>query len=254
MRPSSPLTTTLIQSTILNAISNVLAQIIDQHKKHKTFSLNTTALIQFVTYAIIILPLNYAWQRWLEIRYPGFPSFRRITATNSSSTAATTSTPTISLPRLVSVPVLGSGPVPGPGLGLGLGSGSDSDNGALAITIDDGSGEIKEKPVPRSSSGSSSSGRKRSGMYNFAMKFLLDQTVGSVANIVLFIVLINGLKGSGGGRIYGLDFTPIMIARLKYRPLVSTLMYTVVAPDRRVVFGSACGVIWSVYLSLYAAV
>ncbi|PTU18926.1 hypothetical protein P175DRAFT_0518331 [Aspergillus ochraceoroseus IBT 24754] len=205
MRPSSPLTTTLIQSTILNAISNVLAQIIDQHKKHKTFSLNTTALIQFVTYAIIILPLNYAWQRWLEIRYPGFPSFRRITATNSSSTAATTSTPTIT---------------------------------------------AKSKKSP-------SSGRKRSGMYNFAMKFLLDQTVGSVANIVLFIVLINGLKGSGGGRIYGLvceDFTPIMIARLKYRPLVSTLMYTVVAPDRRVVFGSACGVIWSVYLSLYAAV
>lgn len=50
------------------------------------------------------------------------------------------------------------------------------------------------------------------------------------------------------------DFKPIMIARLKYRPVVSTLMYTVVPVDRRVVFGSACGVIWGVYLSLYAAV
>lgn len=45
-----------------------------------------------------------------------------------------------------------------------------------------------------------------------------------------------------------------MIARLKYRPVVSTLMYTVVPLDRRVVFASACGVIWGVYLSLYAGV
>jgi len=45
-----------------------------------------------------------------------------------------------------------------------------------------------------------------------------------------------------------------MIARLKYRPVVSTLMYIAVPVDRRVVFGSACGVIWGIYLSLYAAV
>jgi hypothetical protein len=45
-----------------------------------------------------------------------------------------------------------------------------------------------------------------------------------------------------------------MSARLKYRPLVSILMYTVIPVDRRVVFGSACGVIWGVYLSLYAVV
>ncbi|GKZ19262.1 hypothetical protein AbraCBS73388_003592 [Aspergillus brasiliensis] len=89
------------------------------------------------------------------------------------------------------------------------------------------------------------------------MKFLLDQTVGSVMNIVLFIVLINLLKGVGWGDVWGLvceDFKPIMIARLKYRPVVSLLMYTVVPVDRRVVFGSACGVIWGVYLSLYAVV
>lgn len=50
------------------------------------------------------------------------------------------------------------------------------------------------------------------------------------------------------------DFPPIMVARLKYRPLVSSLMYTVIPVDRRVVFGSACGVIWGIYLSLYAVV
>lgn len=41
-------------------------------------------------------------------------------------------------------------------------------------------------------------------MRNFAMKFLLDQTVGSVMNIVLFIVLINLLKGENLGRTWEL--------------------------------------------------
>ena len=72
-----------------------------------------------------------------------------------------------------------------------------------------------------------------------------------------------GAGGSGGFYssfpglrilISGQDFVPIMGARLKYRPIVSLLMYTVIPVDRRVVFGSACGVIWGVYLSLYAVV
>lgn len=48
------------------------------------------------------------------------------------------------------------------------------------------------------------------------------------------------------------DMYDIMIARLEYRPLVAALMYTVIPVDKRVVFGSFCGVIWSVYLSLHS--
>lgn len=98
---------------------------------------------------------------------------------------------------------------------------------------------------------------RKSGLHAFMMKFLFDQTIAGVVNIVLFVALINLLKGASFGRVWELvleDFRPIMIARFKYRPVVSTLMYTVIPVDRRVVFGSACGVIWGVYLSLYAAV
>ncbi|KAE8350913.1 hypothetical protein BDV28DRAFT_29228 [Aspergillus coremiiformis] len=199
--PPSPLTVTLIQSTILNAISNILAQLIDQRKTNKPFSLNTIALIQFVTYAVIIVPINFSWQRYVEAQFPGFPSWRRDTDNNSNA--------------------------PGP-------------DDLLPVT---------EKPFKTH--------QQRSGLWNFAMKFILDQTVGGVFNIVLFVVLINLLKGMGWVRIWELiceDFGPIMIARLKFRPIVSALMYTVVPVDRRVVFGSACGVIWGVYLSLYAVV
>ncbi|KAL4890730.1 hypothetical protein BDV59DRAFT_90365 [Aspergillus ambiguus] len=206
--PPSPLAVTLVQSTILNAVSNVLAQIIDRHREHKPFTLNTLALLQFVTYAIIIVPVNFAWQKYVETTFPGFPTWR-----NRSSSG-----------------------------GGGGGSAAVSPDGLLPR---------KEKPAllrPR---------RRPSGLRNFAVKFFLDQTVGSVMNIVLFVVLINLLKGMNWARVYSLvceDFGPIMIARLKYRPVVSVLMYTVVPVDRRVVFGSACGVIWGVYLSLYAAV
>ncbi|PLB49197.1 hypothetical protein P170DRAFT_383857 [Aspergillus steynii IBT 23096] len=214
--PRSPLPSILLQATILNAISNLLAQVIDQYQKDAPFTLNTLALLQFITYALIIVPINFSFQNWLESSFPGFPTWQRLK------------------PRK---------PTPHPSLDL------DMDGVAIDILP-----SVKDKPIPMFQPRKAS---QRSGTWNFAMKFLLDQTVGSVGNIVLFVVLINLLKGVAWSRTWELvaeDFEPIMIARLKYRPVVSTLMYTVVPVERRVVFGSACGVIWGVYLSLYAAV
>ncbi|KAA8643455.1 hypothetical protein EYZ11_001409 [Aspergillus tanneri] len=221
--PPSPFTATLIQSTILNAISNLLAQVIDQHKKNRPFSLNTLALLQFVTYAILILPINFSWQNYLEAWYPGFPSWKKKKKRGTTSDAEKRD-----------------------GDDLNLDLDPDIDLDLLPV---------KEKPAWLQPAARNKT--RRSGLWNFSMKFLLDQTVGSVVNIVLFVVLINLLKGMGWTRSWELvweDFTPIMIARLKYRPVVSTLLFTVVPVERRVVFGSACGVVWSIYLSLYAAV
>lgn len=88
-------------------------------------------------------------------------------------------------------------------------------------------------------------------------KFLLDQSVGSVINVVMFVAIINWLKGASLAAICSVvrdDFYPLMLARLAYRPVVSGLMYSIVPMEKRVVFGSACGVLWGIYLSLYAAV
>ncbi|PYH71133.1 uncharacterized protein BO88DRAFT_433933 [Aspergillus vadensis CBS 113365] len=241
----SPLTTTFIQSTILNAIANILAQIIDHHRKSKsTFTPNLPALLQFITYGIIIVPPNFIWQRYLERRYPGF-LFR---GASSSPSTTNNNNNNFSPPSRTSTPN-GTTKRGGPGPGIG----------EIYISIPDPTSTVllKEKKTPHNFLPAQQHRRTRGGWYNFLMKFLLDQTVGSVGNIVLFIVLINLLKGVGVGGVWGLvveDFKPIMIARLKYRPIVSLLMYTVVPVDRRVVFGSACGVIWGVYLSLYAVV
>ncbi|KAI9044913.1 uncharacterized protein KD926_011086 [Aspergillus affinis] len=229
--PRSLLTTILIQSTILNAISNLLAQVIDQYNKDGPFTLNTLALLQFITYAIIIVPINFYFQNWLESTFPGFPTWQSPHLRRSST---------------------------GWAWGMGMADARLTPNPSLDLdVVVDILPSVKDKPATTVTTRPFQPKKQRSGTWNFGMKFLLDQTVGSVLNIVLFVMLINLLKGMEWERVWGLvceDFTPIMIARLKYRPVVSTLMYTVVPVERRVVFGSACGVIWGVYLSLYAAV
>ncbi|KAL4805817.1 hypothetical protein BDV18DRAFT_13408 [Aspergillus unguis] len=221
MPRSSVLLTTTVQSSILNAISNVVAQIIDQYKKDKPFSLNIIALLQFVTYGIIVVPINHYWQRWLEITFPGF-------LLQSKAEKDASSSPTLHTRSSSTLPV------------------SSSSKGGGVV-------EVKGKFIPKKTS---LTGRSRR-IFNFAMKFFLDQSIGGIFNIFLFLALINLLKGASWARTWELvleDFKPIMFARLKYRPVVSTLMYTVVPLDRRVVFGSASGVIWGVYLSLFGAV
>ncbi|KAL6231811.1 hypothetical protein BDW75DRAFT_34144 [Aspergillus navahoensis] len=227
MPPYHTLLVITAQSTILNAISNVLAQIIDQYKKDKPFGLNILVLLQFITYGILIVPINHYWQRWLEITFPGFIFQASLPRDKTTGARSPSHSPSLS-------------------------------SGTSQVI------EVKEKLIPATPAtpGSSKwrpstlSGRKRL-IFNFGMKFLLDGSAGGVLNIVLFVALINLLKGESWQRVWELvfeDFKPIMIARLKYRPFVSTLMYTVVPLDRRVVFGSAAGVIWGVYLSLFAAV
>jgi len=209
-----PLVTTLIQSTTLNAISNILAQVIDQYRHNKPLSLNIIPLIQFVTYAIIIIPINFSWQKFVESRFPGFPTFRWFPIGNKDGTVD------------------------------------------HLLPTKEKEKEVKEKDKGKSLRWQAAH-LQPSGTRNFVIKFFLDLTVASMMNITMFIVLINLLKGASFSKTFGAlyeDFGPIMIARLKYRPIVSILMYTVVSVDRRVVFGSACSVIWGIYLNLYAVV
>lgn len=102
------------------------------------------------------MPPNFYWQRYIEVRFPGFPNLRNAFK-------------------------------------------SDAEKDKPVLDLED-SLPRKEKP-PRQqtfSSGSSSASPSGSGWRNFAMKFTLDQTVAGVVNIVLFVVLINMLKGQLG--------------------------------------------------------
>ncbi|EED19356.1 conserved hypothetical protein [Talaromyces stipitatus ATCC 10500] len=226
----SPLTVTLIQSTFFNAISNILAQIIDQWHNEEPFKFNIPAFIQFITYCIIIVPINFYWQRWMESRFPGFPSF----SWSSSTTGNTTRDAAGVIIPIEDLAV------------------KDKNIADIQPPASSSSSTLRRYWAPKKSS-STRHGSK--GISNFFKKFLLDQTIGSVVNVWLFIVLINLLKGKDWAYTsmrVSEDMPDVMIARLKYRPLVAALMYTIIPVDRRVVFGSFCGVIWSVYLSLHS--
>lgn len=108
----------------------------------KPFHLNTLALAQYLAYNLLVTPLNFAWQRFLEARYPGFP--RREPSGDL-------------LPFREKK--------------------RDDDDG--------------DELVARSAR------QAPSGMHSFVAKFLLDQSVGSVMNILFFIVLITLLQGGG---------------------------------------------------------
>jgi hypothetical protein len=133
------------------------------------FTLNILALLQFLTYAIIIVPINFSWQKYLEVRWPGFPGRSR-----RSPVAV---------------------------------AGAEAKGGAVVVTVEPADLlPVKEKVEEKQRVSGARwrwrwRSRSRSGLGNFLMKFFLDQTVGSVMNILLFIVLINVLKGVGWRRI-----------------------------------------------------
>ena len=115
------------------------------------------------------MPINFYWQRGLEARFPGFPSRAEISNLWRGSARSCSVASFFSFRWLRSL------------FSFVSGSGSTKDRDDTLPNHKD-----KEKWAPRA---------KRSGLYCFVMKFFFDQTVASVMNIVLFVVLINFLKG-----------------------------------------------------------
>lgn len=91
------------------------------------------------------------------------------------------------------------------------------------------------------------------------IKFLLDQTVGSVVNTLMFIAFISYVNApqQGKGNAWAIVVEnckertwPMMKDGYKFWPLISLVSFLWVPVDKRVVFGCAAGVLWGIYLSL----
>ncbi|KAL2354551.1 hypothetical protein BJ546DRAFT_1026466 [Cryomyces antarcticus] len=68
----SPIVKATVQSAVLSATSNVLAQIFTAYREHKPFSLDPTPILQFVLFSLLTCPPNFLWQQWLEDSFPGY--------------------------------------------------------------------------------------------------------------------------------------------------------------------------------------
>ncbi|MCJ1443852.1 MAG: hypothetical protein MMC23_004352 [Stictis urceolatum] len=88
---------------------------------------------------------------------------------------------------------------------------------------------------------------------NTAIKFALDQSIGAWLNTAAFV---GGITLIRGGSIEDcitslkLDFWPIQSAGYKLWPAVSLLNFLVIPAERRVVFASAVGLFWNIYMVL----
>jgi len=100
-------------------------------------------------------------------------------------------------------------------------------------------------------------GTGRLNWRNTRMKWFVDCiTMGALFNTIGFLILIGLLKGKSIPEITSTirqDTFPIIFASYKIWPIASILNFSLIPVEKRIVFLSFFGVLWSVFLSFFAA-
>jgi protein Mpv17 len=183
--------------------------------------------VHFVLFSLLACPPNYLWQSWLEGRFPGY----------------TEALPQSKKEKLIDDAVSGRGT---------SADSRTSSNGMLKSRSD---GAMTEQSVPSQPVSAAKKAQRSLNKKNTAIKFALDQTIGTAANTVIFIAGIALLRGQSWeviGRDVVEQFWPMIFAGQKLWPAVSLLQFTVVPFEYRTLVGSLVGLVWGVILSLMA--
>ncbi|THY20659.1 hypothetical protein D6D01_06661, partial [Aureobasidium pullulans] len=92
---------------------------------------------------------------------------------------------------------------------------------------------------------------------NTMIKWFVDcMTLGALLNTAAFLILMGIMKGRSSGEIGSAlrtDTIPIIYASYKIWPLASIINFALIPVEKRIVFLSAVGLVWGVFLSLTAA-
>ncbi|THW64775.1 hypothetical protein D6D19_09436 [Aureobasidium pullulans] len=92
---------------------------------------------------------------------------------------------------------------------------------------------------------------------NTMIKWFVDcMTLGALLNTAAFLILMGIMKGRSPGEIGTVlrtDTFPIIYASYKIWPLASIVNFALIPVEKRIVFLSAVGLVWGVFLSLTAA-
>ncbi|KAK7521330.1 hypothetical protein IWX49DRAFT_500095 [Phyllosticta citricarpa] len=209
----SPIVNATLQAALLSSISNILAQIIDAYKGNRPFAFNIVEFLRFVVLTFITAPPNYHWQGFLERTFPAYA-------------------PSGGKPQYHEL--------------------ADRDVEAVAeskTSVDDGSyvyaaSEDKDH-------------KPKLNWKNTMTKWFIDCiTMGAIMNTVAFLVLMGIMKGQSSAQIGNnirSETIPIIVAGYKVWPFASIINFTLIPVERRIVFLSAIGLCWGVYMSLVAA-
>ncbi|KAL9096382.1 MAG: hypothetical protein Q9165_001379 [Trypethelium subeluteriae] len=100
-------------------------------------------------------------------------------------------------------------------------------------------------------------GKSNLNIRNTLTKWFIDCiTMGAIFNTVAFLLLINLLKGNGPDitmRAIRYETIPIIVAGYKLWPIASIINFSLIPVEKRIVFLSAVGLCWGIYMSLVAA-
>ncbi|KAI2617062.1 hypothetical protein GGR54DRAFT_210174 [Hypoxylon sp. NC1633] len=70
--PFSPIVSATVQSAVLAATSNLLAQALTAYQTEVPLTIDWVPMLQFFLYALINVPPNFLWQDFLESTFPAF--------------------------------------------------------------------------------------------------------------------------------------------------------------------------------------
>ncbi|KAJ4416636.1 hypothetical protein N0V82_006646 [Gnomoniopsis sp. IMI 355080] len=81
----SPLVSATLQSALLSATSNILAQAITAYRSEKAFTIDWVPVFQFFLFTVVSTPPNFLWQEFLESTFPATVSTPTPEAVNPAS-------------------------------------------------------------------------------------------------------------------------------------------------------------------------
>ncbi|KAJ4858510.1 mpv17 / PMP22 family domain-containing protein [Trichoderma breve] len=70
----SPIIQATLQSSLLAALSNILAQAITAYRNNEAVTIDWVPVFQYVLFAVVSTPPNFLWQDFLESTFPAHPS------------------------------------------------------------------------------------------------------------------------------------------------------------------------------------
>ncbi|GJN67568.1 hypothetical protein PLICBS_001595 [Purpureocillium lilacinum] len=231
-----PIFNATLQAALLGAVSNVLAQLITANRNKTEMAIDWIPVFQFLLYSVVNTPPNFLWQELLESVFPSHPS-----------------------------------------------SGAKPKATQASKARDEGKEKKQQKKSQQQKQ--QKDDEPPLSLRNTLAKFLLDNTLGAAVNTLLFSTFIHALRAAmhpapritnltravdhwtrpgsidfaavDGDAVWAAaraEFWPIVLAGVKFWPLVSLVNFSLVKTvEGRNLVGCLAGVAWGVYMSMFAA-
>lgn len=226
-----PFVIAVLQSFAIGIAATIIAQLIEEYRMGDPFSIDLEKTARFLSIGVVTTPLNYWWQALLEYLFPDpmEPSHASIQRNSINFPERNISMRSIRNLRDEDCESLSreSSPL----FGATAQSGSQSEHKSLRAG-------------------------KRLKFRNILAKWLIDCfLLGSWWNGVLFFVLVGVVNGKEANLILQDVRTrtvPFVLDSFKVWPLAALVALTMIKVEKRIVFYSAVGFCWGIYMALIA--